>query len=67
MGMISKLQGEFDARKVNIFGIIFSESSSLDGFIQDVQETQACAIKFPIVADVDGNVLEKVYIYIYNI
>lgn len=61
--MISKLKGEFDARKVNLFGVILSESSSLDGFIQDVQETQACTIKFPIVADVDGSVMEKVLLY----
>lgn len=58
--MLSKLQSEFDARKINILGITCTSSISLNGFLMDVEETQACSIRFPIVIDENGSVSDNV-------
>ncbi|SEL63865.1 peroxiredoxin [Nitrosovibrio tenuis] len=56
LGMTAKLKSEFDKRNVKAIGLSVDPVEKHSGWIKDIEETQHCAVQFPIVADVDKKV-----------
>ena len=51
LGMAAKLKGEFTKRSAKIIAISVDALESHHGWIGDINETQACTMNFPIIAD----------------
>ncbi len=51
LGMAAKLKGEFAKRGAKIIAISVDGLDSHQGWIGDINETQACTMNFPIIAD----------------
>lgn len=56
LGMAAKLKDEFVRRNVKIIAISVDGLESHGGWIKDINETQACTMNFPIIADPDKKV-----------
>jgi alkyl hydroperoxide reductase subunit AhpC len=56
LGMIAKLQEEFEARNVKLFALGVDTKMNHRRWITDVEELQDCKITFPVFADTDGAV-----------
>ncbi len=51
LGTVAKIRGEFDKRGVKAIAVSVDPLPSHQGWIKDINETQACSMNFPIIAD----------------
>jgi alkyl hydroperoxide reductase subunit AhpC len=58
LGMVAKLKGEFDKRNVKVIGLSVDPLESHVGWEKDIEETQGCAVNFPMIADPDRKVAD---------
>ena len=56
LGATAKLKAEFDKRNVKVLAISVDPVDSHNGWVGDIEETQGCAVNFPILADPDRKV-----------
>ena len=56
LGAVAKIKGEFAKRNVKVLGISVDPLESHHGWIKDINETQACTVNFPIIADPERKV-----------
>lgn len=56
LGAVAKLKEEFAKRNVKVIAVSVDPLPSHHGWIQDINETQACTMNFPIIADPDRKV-----------
>jgi alkyl hydroperoxide reductase subunit AhpC len=56
LGATAKLKREFDQRNVKVLAISVDAVDSHRGWVGDIEETQGCAVNFPILADPDRKV-----------
>jgi alkyl hydroperoxide reductase subunit AhpC len=53
---VAKLKNEFARRNVKVLTVSVDALDSHHGWIKDINETQACTINFPIIADAERKV-----------
>ncbi len=58
LGMVAKLKPEFDRRNCKVIALSVDSAESHQGWIGDINETQGCAVNYPILADADKQVSE---------
>lgn len=58
LGMTAKLKGEFEKRNTKVIALSVDDAEDHRGWIKDIDETQHCAVDFPIIADKDKRVSE---------
>lgn len=58
LGLTAKLKGEFEKRNVKALALSVDSATSHTQWISDIEETQGCAVNFPIIADEDRSVSE---------
>ena len=51
LGTVAKIKTEFDKRNVKAIAVSVDPLESHHGWIKDINETQSCAMNFPIIAD----------------
>jgi alkyl hydroperoxide reductase subunit AhpC len=56
LGMVAKLQGEFEKRGVKTIALSVDPADSHEGWVKDINETQGCTVNYPILADADRKV-----------
>jgi alkyl hydroperoxide reductase subunit AhpC len=56
LGTVAKLKKEFEKRNVKVIAISVDPVDSHKGWIGDINETQGCAMNFPIIADPEKKV-----------
>src|ERR1043166_3806870 len=56
LGSVAKLKSEFAKRNVKVLAVSVDPLESHQKWIQDINETQACTMNFPIIADTDRKV-----------
>ena len=56
LGAVAKIKLEFEKRNVKVIAVSVDPIDSHHGWIKDINETQACAMNFPIIADPDRKV-----------
>jgi thioredoxin-dependent peroxiredoxin len=56
LGLTAKLKGEFEKRGVKVIALSVDSAESHEGWIKDINETQATVVGFPIIADGDRKV-----------
>jgi alkyl hydroperoxide reductase subunit AhpC len=56
LGAVAKLKAEFEKRNVKVIAVSVDPLNSHQGWIKDINETQACTMNFPIIADSDRKV-----------
>ncbi len=58
LGEVSKLKAEFDKRNVKVLGLSVDPLSDHKAWVGDIEETQGCALNFPLLADPDRKVAD---------
>jgi len=58
LGATAKLKAEFDKRNVKVVAVSVDPVDSHKGWVGDIEETQGCAVNFPILADPDRKVAD---------
>lgn len=56
LGEVARLKPEFDKRNVKVLALSVDDTDSHQGWINDINETQSCAVNYPILADGDRKV-----------
>src|SRR6266849_5943873 len=56
LGTVAKLKSEFAKRNVKVLAVSVDPLESHHRWIKDINETQACTMNFPIIADADRKV-----------
>jgi alkyl hydroperoxide reductase subunit AhpC len=56
LGSVARLQPEFQKRNAKVIGVSVDPVDSHKGWIKDIEETQACKVTYPIIADPDRKV-----------
>lgn len=56
LGALARLRGEFDRRNVKVIGLSVDPVESHTRWARDIEETQGCALNFPLLADQDRKV-----------
>jgi thioredoxin-dependent peroxiredoxin len=56
LGMTAKLKKDFEKRNCRVLALSVDSVESHKGWIPDINETQNCAVDFPIIADEDKSV-----------
>jgi len=56
LGEVSKLKEEFGKRNVKVIGLSVDPVDDHKGWAKDIEETQGCALNFPLIADADKTV-----------
>jgi alkyl hydroperoxide reductase subunit AhpC len=56
LGKVAKIKEEFTKRNVKFLAISVDPLEKHQGWIKDINETQACTMNFPIIADADRKV-----------
>ena len=56
LGEVARLKPEFDKRNVKVLALSVDDAESHKGWINDINETQSCAVNYPILADGDRKV-----------
>lgn len=51
LGAVAKLKPEFEKRDVKVAAVSVDPLDSHNGWIRDINETQVCAVNYPIIAD----------------
>jgi len=57
LGMVARTKGEFEKRNVKVIAVSVDPLPSHHGWIRDINETQACTVNFPVIADDDRQVV----------
>ena len=58
LGELARLKPEFDTRNVRVLAISVDPVEDHRGWIEDVEETQGCAVNFPLIADQDRKIAD---------
>jgi thioredoxin-dependent peroxiredoxin len=58
LGFTAKLKSEFDKRNVKAIALSVDPLDQHKAWVKDIEETQGCALNFPIIADTDKAVSE---------
>lgn len=58
LGAVAKLKAEFDKRNAKVIAISVDSRSNHEGWIPDINETQATTVNFPLIADPDRAVAD---------
>jgi alkyl hydroperoxide reductase subunit AhpC len=58
LGRVANLTGEFEKRNVKVLALSVDDVESHKGWVKDINETQNCAVGFPIIADSDKKIAE---------
>ncbi len=56
LGRLAKLKPEFDKRGVKVLGLSVDPLDDHKAWASDIEETQGCALNFPLIADTDRKV-----------
>ena len=56
LGYLASNKPEFDRRNVKIIGLSVDPLSDHEGWAKDIEETQGCALNFPLIADSDHKI-----------
>ncbi len=56
LGMVAKIKSEFTKRNVKVMAVSVDSLDSHQKWIKDINETQACHMNFPIIADPERKV-----------
>jgi len=56
LGAVAKIKSEFAKRNVKVIAVSVDPLDSHKKWISDINETQACSMNFPIIADTDRKV-----------
>ena len=56
LGAVAKIKAEFQKRSVKVMAVSVDPLDSHHGWIKDINETQACTMNFPIIADENRHV-----------
>jgi thioredoxin-dependent peroxiredoxin len=56
LGAVAKIKSEFAKRNVKVLAVSVDSLVSHQGWIKDINETQACTMNFPIIADPERKV-----------
>jgi alkyl hydroperoxide reductase subunit AhpC len=56
LGTVAKIKSDFDKRNVRAIAVSVDPIASHHGWIKDINETQACSMNFPVIADEDRKV-----------
>jgi alkyl hydroperoxide reductase subunit AhpC len=56
LGAVAKLKPEFDKRNVKVLGLSVDSVADHDRWKGDIEETQGCALNFPLLADPDRKI-----------
>ena len=56
LGMAARLKPDFERRNVKMIGLSVDPLDSHHGWAKDIEETQGCALNFPVIADADRKV-----------
>jgi len=51
LGTVARIKGEFEKRNVKVIAVSVDPLDKHHGWIKDINETQACAMNFPVIAD----------------
>ena len=51
LGAVARTQGEFERRNVKVIALSVDPLDAHRPWIRDINETQACALEFPVIAD----------------
>ncbi|PWU15809.1 MAG: peroxidase [Verrucomicrobia bacterium] len=51
LGTVAKIKAEFEKRNVKVLAVSVDPLESHKGWIKDINETQACTMNFPVIAD----------------
>lgn len=60
LGAVAKLKPEFDKRNTKAIGLSIDPVSDHQRWVKDIEETQGCAINYPLIGDSDL-VIAKLY------
>ena len=58
LGYTAKLKPDFDKRNVKAIGLSVDKLEDHHGWSKDIEETQGCALNFPLIADPDKKVAD---------
>ena len=58
LGYTAKLADEFAKRNVKVLALSVDDADSHNKWVEDINDTQACTVNFPIIADADRKVSE---------
>ncbi|EKE87485.1 peroxiredoxin [Idiomarina xiamenensis] len=58
LGLTAKLKNEFEKRNTKAIALSVDDADSHQRWIGDINDTQGCAVNFPIIADADRKVSE---------
>ncbi|KAJ3379075.1 hypothetical protein HDU92_006921 [Lobulomyces angularis] len=56
LGAVAKISSEWEKRNTKVIGLSCNTLESHEKWISDINETQGCDVKFPIIADADRTV-----------
>lgn len=56
LGMVARYKGQFDAKNTKVIAVSVDPLDSHKGWVKDINETQACVVNFPILADPDRKI-----------
>lgn len=51
LGTVARIKADFEKRNVKVIAVSVDPLNSHQGWIKDINETQACTMNFPIIAD----------------
>lgn len=51
LGAVAKMKNEFEKRNIKVIAISVDPLESHHGWIKDINETQACVMNYPVIAD----------------
>lgn len=51
LGAVAKIKAEFEKRNVKVLAVSVDPLESHHGWVKDINETQACTMNFPVIAD----------------
>ena len=56
LGYVAKMKPEFEKRNCKVIGLSIDPVENHAGWARDIEETQGCAVNFPMIGDTDLNV-----------
>ena len=56
LGTVAKIKAEFTQRNVKFLAISVDPIEKHQGWVKDINETQACTVNFPLIADPERKV-----------
>eukprot|EP00750_Incisomonas_marina_P013384 INCI17306.1.p1 GENE.INCI17306.1~~INCI17306.1.p1 ORF type:complete len:329 (-),score=71.53 INCI17306.1:1267-2253(-) len=59
IGRLAKLRDNFEARSINVLGVLPESVLMVSSYLQDVAKIEQTKIDFPVLADPDGTVLRR--------